>query len=87
MAKKSILEGESLMLLLHPVFLLATIAHLIGYGAKRGWQAVTGTRPDIVVEDDRKAEAGSLTFAEAGEGALSEPIQKGTEGVARPDES
>lgn len=85
MAKKSIFEGESLMLLLHPVFLLATIAHLIGYGAKRTWQAVTGARrPDIVV-DDAQAEQGSLTFAEAQEGALSPPTDQGA-GLAVQDD-
>jgi hypothetical protein len=42
--KKSPLEGESLMLILHPVFLVATIAHLIGFGARWLWRKVFGRK-------------------------------------------
>lgn len=75
MAKRSPLEGESLMLILHPVFLIATLAHLLGWGAKRAWQVVTGQqRADIVEANDKGPQARSLSAAHADKGALSEPV-------------
>lgn len=56
MARKSLFEGESLMLVLHPVFLVATIAHLIGYGARRLWYAVIGKPDEPDPERDASAD-------------------------------